>query len=163
MFTWIQRQRLWRSVDSMGFSWQYCMLWRLNISTKCQFCLFLFLSEEINLCESSPCINGGTCSTLGNSYHCLCVEGFRGLNCQGLLTKLIGLINWLIKWIMTIKLTNPPTNWPTSRPLRSIDWSTDWLTVCLFDWLTDWLPMCLSICLSVCLSVYLKIVFYSNH
>ena len=48
-------------------------------------CFFSFL-EEINLCESNPCINGGTCSQLGSSYHCLCVEGFRGLNCQGTCT-----------------------------------------------------------------------------
>ena len=36
------------------------------------------------MCESNPCTNGGTCTTLGSTYHCLCVEGFRGLNCQGM-------------------------------------------------------------------------------
>lgn len=35
------------------------------------------------MCESNPCTNGGTCTTMTSSYRCLCVEGFRGINCQG--------------------------------------------------------------------------------
>lgn len=51
-----------------------------------------FFIEEINLCESNPCSNGGTCSQFANSYHCLCVEGFRGINCQGMFTGQIKLL-----------------------------------------------------------------------
>lgn len=88
-----------RGKDCEGGLSQYCFLWvwttsvavaslnRLIISSLLNAILFLFLfPEEINLCESNPCTNGGTCSTLLNSYHCLCVEGFRGINCQGKLT-----------------------------------------------------------------------------
>lgn len=43
-------------------------------------------------CHSSPCLNGGTCLDSSNTadvafnangYKCLCVEGFKGINCEG--------------------------------------------------------------------------------
>jgi len=30
----------------------------------------------------SPCKNGGTCINAGNSYSCICRDGFRGVNCE---------------------------------------------------------------------------------
>ncbi|XP_061688427.1 coagulation factor VII-like [Syngnathoides biaculeatus] len=33
-------------------------------------------------CESSPCLNGGSCSVLAESYNCLCPPHFSGLNCE---------------------------------------------------------------------------------
>ena len=29
-------------------------------------------------CYSNPCVNGGTCSTLGDEYKCSCAPGFTG-------------------------------------------------------------------------------------
>ena len=33
-------------------------------------------------CDSSPCINDGTCITVGRSYQCDCLRGFYGRQCQ---------------------------------------------------------------------------------
>lgn len=51
------------------------------------FCLFSFilgkLCEKQNLCASSPCRNGGTCSSLpGGNFKCSCPKGFKGLVCS---------------------------------------------------------------------------------
>lgn len=37
-----------------------------------------------NPCSSTPCQNGGTCSSnsLGTQYSCICPDGTSGLNCQ---------------------------------------------------------------------------------
>ena len=41
-----------------------------------------FHVSEIDLCESSPCTNGATCSHSGGVYVCSCASGFTGLNCE---------------------------------------------------------------------------------
>ncbi|XP_077423153.1 coagulation factor VII-like [Vanacampus margaritifer] len=33
-------------------------------------------------CESGPCLNGGSCAVLPESYNCLCPPPFSGLNCE---------------------------------------------------------------------------------
>lgn len=37
---------------------------------------------EYNECESSPCINGGTCTDHIGSYSCTCGRGFTGKRCH---------------------------------------------------------------------------------
>ena len=34
------------------------------------------------LCDSNPCLNGGTCTAEGASYYCECAPGWTGANCQ---------------------------------------------------------------------------------
>ena len=75
----IQRERLRRLVNNGNV----LVLRKLSVSNMSTLFFFSIHLEEINMCESNPCTNGGTCSTMGSSYHCLCVEGFRGINCQG--------------------------------------------------------------------------------
>ena len=38
--------------------------------------------EDQEKCNSSPCINGGTCINVGHSYRCECTQGFYGRQCQ---------------------------------------------------------------------------------
>jgi hypothetical protein len=41
----------------------------------------LFLLSDV--CHPSPCVNGGSCQTVNdNEYHCQCLPGFYGGNCQ---------------------------------------------------------------------------------
>ena len=45
--------------------------------------LHKFLSfAEIDECLSNPCVNGGTCVDLFNSYYCQCPSGWIGQNCE---------------------------------------------------------------------------------
>ena len=39
---------------------------------------------DIDECDSSPCFNGGTCSTVNlvNDFYCDCTEGFTGPTCE---------------------------------------------------------------------------------
>ena len=51
------------------------------------FILFIYLfifftADNEDNCGSSPCINDGTCITVGHSYQCDCRRGFYGRQCQ---------------------------------------------------------------------------------
>ena len=39
-------------------------------------------SEDIDLCASQPCLNGGTCMDMGNDYSCSCAPSTTGSNCE---------------------------------------------------------------------------------
>ncbi|XP_052811571.1 neurogenic locus notch homolog protein 1-like [Mya arenaria] len=41
-----------------------------------------YACQETNECESTPCINGGTCNDLINEFTCTCATGFQGTTCQ---------------------------------------------------------------------------------
>jgi hypothetical protein len=43
---------------------------------------FLIILKDSSPCASSPCLNGGTCSSFGNSFSCNCQIGFSGTFCQ---------------------------------------------------------------------------------
>ena len=38
--------------------------------------------SDINECLSDPCLNGGSCSAIGNEYTCECVDGYTGIHCE---------------------------------------------------------------------------------
>lgn len=38
--------------------------------------------SDIDECRPDPCQNNGTCTDLVNDYHCDCVAGFNGTNCE---------------------------------------------------------------------------------
>lgn len=60
--------------------------------TNCQICkcyyFINYLGKNIinfllvNACFNNPCLNGGTCTTSGNSYVCTCPTFYSGINCQ---------------------------------------------------------------------------------
>ncbi|OCT80632.1 hypothetical protein XELAEV_180274491mg, partial [Xenopus laevis] len=41
-----------------------------------------FTTKDKNKCLSSPCVNGATCTSMGNSFFCLCLPGYTGKLCQ---------------------------------------------------------------------------------
>ena len=53
---------------------------------KCFFCCCLMQNSVSgpHPCVPSPCENGATCSSDGNSYSCSCRIGWMGKNCQGI-------------------------------------------------------------------------------
>lgn len=57
------------------------VLFMLFASTLHLFKIYCLLTD-IDECASNPCIHGGTCVDMVNSYNCTCVSGFTGQNCQ---------------------------------------------------------------------------------
>lgn len=43
--------------------------------------LWLFC-PDVNHCLPNPCKNEGNCYATGHGYHCTCVQGFKGPNCD---------------------------------------------------------------------------------
>ncbi|XP_035516027.1 protein jagged-1a-like [Morone saxatilis] len=41
-----------------------------------------YCHENINDCESAPCLNGGTCIDKVSQYQCICADGWDGPTCQ---------------------------------------------------------------------------------
>ena len=41
---------------------------------------------DLDLCESSPCHNGGTCKDHGSNFTCLCPPGYTGHDCSGMVS-----------------------------------------------------------------------------
>ena len=44
--------------------------------------IYSFTVDNEDNCGSSPCVNDGTCITVGRSYQCDCRRGFYGRQCQ---------------------------------------------------------------------------------
>ena len=44
--------------------------------------IYSFTVDSEDNCGSSPCVNDGTCITVGRSYQCDCRRGFYGRQCQ---------------------------------------------------------------------------------
>ena len=49
-----------------------------------QFCpVIIHTAIEIDACESNPCFNGATCTSVDNTYVCTCSDTYVGTNCDG--------------------------------------------------------------------------------
>ncbi|PIK39968.1 hypothetical protein BSL78_23193 [Apostichopus japonicus] len=65
----------------------------LGLSDVCTFSVSVVFDparaegEITNPCSDSPCLNGGTCTAIGNAFQCTCVAGFSGTNCQTSVTQ----------------------------------------------------------------------------
>lgn len=44
----------------------------------------LFCFQEENKCHPNPCRNGGICTEANGAYICTCMEGYKGINCEGI-------------------------------------------------------------------------------
>ena len=44
--------------------------------------VYFFFFLDINECAPDPCGDHGECEDLVNDYHCTCIPGFRGRNCE---------------------------------------------------------------------------------
>ena len=44
--------------------------------------LHSFFAASIKACDSSPCHNGGTCVNSGDSFTCICKDGYEGPLCE---------------------------------------------------------------------------------
>lgn len=72
---------------SLAFSVKFdqLLLYNTNNSNLCTIFSFVAgkLCEKQNLCSSSPCHNGGTCTSLpGGNFKCNCPKGFEGKTCS---------------------------------------------------------------------------------
>ncbi|XP_078487952.1 uncharacterized protein LOC100179634 isoform X3 [Ciona intestinalis] len=43
---------------------------------------FVCMNDVQDACSTSPCVNGGQCISVGNTYRCSCPTGYSGNNCQ---------------------------------------------------------------------------------
>ncbi|KAI0221968.1 hypothetical protein LSAT2_026773 [Lamellibrachia satsuma] len=59
--------KLWCYTTDPAKRWEYCDV------PKCR--------EDINECDSNPCMNGATCVDDINRYTCTCVPGYSGVHC----------------------------------------------------------------------------------
>lgn len=46
---------------------------------------FLFVILEENKCYLNFCCNGGICIEVNGVYICICMEGYKGMNCEGVI------------------------------------------------------------------------------
>lgn len=62
-------------------SGSYCKSKNRLLSFPISHCLLL---DEFSLapCDSNPCMNGGTCSAVGNTFSCSCLPGYSGRSCE---------------------------------------------------------------------------------
>lgn len=57
------------------------MFYKRMYSSRFYSKMFL-IHTDIDDCLPYPCQNNGTCTDLVNDYHCDCVAGFNGRNCE---------------------------------------------------------------------------------
>lgn len=44
---------------------------------------YCFYSEFRSACYKNPCMNAGKCVTAGDTFNCICTDGFTGSTCEG--------------------------------------------------------------------------------
>ena len=49
----------------------------------------MFYQDDINECESNPCVNGAVCKNDLNKFTCECKEGFEGDKCEKIKPKCV--------------------------------------------------------------------------
>ena len=57
-----------------GFSW--------NIPNKLERIIKILLIRQVDLCQKTPCLNGGKCRVLRSGIRCDCLDGWTGEYCS---------------------------------------------------------------------------------
>jgi len=64
--------------DTRVYTTTYQDLQGLQKTLKKEICRL----QELSICGSSPCLNGGTCINTGANFRCICARGYYGKRCQ---------------------------------------------------------------------------------
>lgn len=60
----------------------YILTYHISITpSECQYNNTIFLNT-LDLCESNPCLNGGTCNDNTDHFSCSCLRGYHGRMCD---------------------------------------------------------------------------------
>ena len=93
--------------------------------------IYLFFPTDLDVCFSSPCQNAGTCHNAGaGQFMCLCPAIFRGITCEGNITKTFLQCLWhqrayifhssLVFPLLYVRVRPPPVSerllYPTTGP-----------------------------------------------
>lgn len=77
--------------DFKGLYILTCRFYRTEIKF---YCISVCLCAEQDICELSPCLNGGVCRSYRKNYVCVCKDGFFGDQCQ--MCKWLCTASWVV-------------------------------------------------------------------
>ncbi|MAM05550.1 MAG: hypothetical protein CMD06_06310, partial [Flavobacteriales bacterium] len=83
-------------------------------------------NNDVNECESNPCLNGGICTDGDNSYTCECTENFEGENCETLIDTCGDCMDFCVSFVMQSYgySQDEAQNWCSTTPDSSFGCAT---------------------------------------
>ena len=87
----------------------YVFIGKFRSGCDCEFISIWFFIAERDECIPNPCKSAGKCFPADNriGYHCVCVEGKRGLQCERKCSVKLGDdVIMLISWVSKLNMMN---------------------------------------------------------